>query len=121
MSAGMGGSMARATTPFASRLGRRRLLQGVGGGAALATLGLPAFTVSGRAQDELTITMWNNHPEWRDRMLEMLAAFEETNAGIAVELTGIPGQDYRTKLLTAIAGGATSDALGMEEGMILTQ
>jgi raffinose/stachyose/melibiose transport system substrate-binding protein len=38
-----------------------------------------------------------------------------------MELTNVPGQDYRTKLLTAIAGGATSDVLGMEEGMIITQ
>lgn len=41
--------MARSTTLSASRLGRRRLLQGVGGGAALAALGLPAFAGGARA------------------------------------------------------------------------
>jgi ABC-type glycerol-3-phosphate transport system substrate-binding protein len=104
--------MTRAKSLTGSRLGRRRLLQSVSGAAALATLGRTGFTIGANAQDAVTITMWNNHPEWRDRMLEILAAFEEANPGIAVELTGIPGGDYRTKLLTAIAGGATSDALG---------
>jgi raffinose/stachyose/melibiose transport system substrate-binding protein len=113
--------MTRATSLNRSSLDRRRLLQRVGGAAALATLGRTGLTIGASAQDAVTITMWNNHPEWRDRMLEILAAFEEANPGITVELTGIPGGDYRTKLLTSIAGGATSDALGMEEGMIITQ
>jgi raffinose/stachyose/melibiose transport system substrate-binding protein len=53
-------------------------------------------------------------------MLEILAAFEEANPGITVEFTGIPGGEYPTKLQTALAGGAPSDVLGMQEGMILT-
>ena len=85
----------------------------VGGAAALATLGQTAFTIGASAQDAVTITMWGNHPEWRDPMLEILAAFEEANPGITVELTAIPGPDYPTKLQTAIAGGAPSDVLGM--------
>jgi ABC-type glycerol-3-phosphate transport system substrate-binding protein len=113
--------MTRATDLSGAGLDRRRLLQRAGGAAALATLGRTGFTIGANAQDALRITMWGNHPEWRDPMLEILAAFEEANPGIKVELTAIPGQDYRTKLLTSIAGGATSDALGMEEGMIITQ
>ena len=62
-----------------ARLGRRRLLHAAGGSAALAALGLPRFTFDAGAQDAITLTMWNNHPEWRDRLLEILAAFEETN------------------------------------------
>jgi ABC-type glycerol-3-phosphate transport system substrate-binding protein len=113
--------MTRTATLFPTRLDRRRLLQGIGGSATLAALGVPAFPVGAKAQDALTITMWNNHPEWRDPLLEILAAFEEVTPGVKVELTGIPGGEYHTKLLTAIAGGATSDALGMEEGMLLTE
>ena len=104
-----------------SRLDRRRLLQRVGGAAALATLGRTGFTIGANAQDAVTITMWGNHPEWRDPMLEILAAFEEANPGITVEFTAIPGRDYPTKLQTAVAGGAPSDVLGTLEGSILTQ
>jgi len=113
--------MSRATGHAGTRLDRRRLLQGVGGAAALATLGQTGFTIGANAQDELTITMWGNHPEWRDPMLEILAAFEEANPGIKVEFTGIPGPDYPAKLQTAVAGGAPSDVLGALEGSIITQ
>ena len=89
--------MTRATILTGPRLDRRRLLQQIGGAAALATLGRTGLTIGANAQDAVTITMWNNHPEWSDRMLEILAAFEETNT-FKVELTGIPGGDYRTKL-----------------------
>jgi hypothetical protein len=115
-----GDPMTRATGFKGSRLDRRRLLKGVGGAAALATIGQTAITVGVNAQDAVTITMWGNHPEWRDPMLEILAAFEKANPGITVELTMIPGGDYRTKLQTALAGGAPSDVLGMEEGSIIT-
>ena len=101
-----------------ARLDRRRLLQRVGGAAALATLGRTGFTIGASAQDAVTITMWGNHPEWRDPMLEILAAFEEANPGITVEFTGIPGPDYPAKLQTAVAGGAPSDVLGVQEGSI---
>jgi ABC-type glycerol-3-phosphate transport system substrate-binding protein len=104
-----------------SPVNRRRLLQTTGAGTALAALGLPRFGIGVGAQDALTLTIWGNHPEWKDPMLQILAAFEETTPGVKMELTNVPGQDYRTKLLTAIAGGATSDVLGMEEGMIITQ
>src|SRR5215211_5369861 len=111
--------MTRATRLTGSGLDRRRLLQRVGGAAALATLGRTGFTIGANAQDALTITMWGNHPEWRDPMLQILAAFEEVNPGITVEFTGIPGGDYPTKLQTALAGEAPSDVLGLREGDII--
>jgi raffinose/stachyose/melibiose transport system substrate-binding protein len=117
---GKGDFMTRATTLSGSGLDRRRLLQRAGGAAALATLSRTGFTIGASAQDAVMITMWGNHPEWRDPMLEILAAFEEANPGITVEFTGIPGGEYPTKLQTALAGEAPSDVLGMQEGMILT-
>jgi hypothetical protein len=39
------------------RLGRRRLLQAAGSGAALAALGLPRLGIAAAAQDAITITM----------------------------------------------------------------
>jgi raffinose/stachyose/melibiose transport system substrate-binding protein len=109
--------MTRATDLAGARLGRRRLLQIAGGGATLALLGRPGLA---SAQD-VTITMWGNHPEWKDPMLQILAAFEEANPGIKVEFTPVPGPDYPTKLQTAVAGGAPSDILGALEGSIITQ
>src|SRR5262245_37723842 len=109
--------MTRATALAGARLGRRRLLQVAGGGAGLALLGRPGFA---GAQDELTVTMWGNHPEWKDPMLQILAAFEESTPGVHVEFTPVPGPDYRTKNQTAIAGGAPADVLGIEEGSIIT-
>jgi raffinose/stachyose/melibiose transport system substrate-binding protein len=113
--------MTRATSLSRSGLDRRRLLQQVGGAAALATLGRTGFTIGANAQGDVTITMWGNHPEWRDPMLEILAAFQESNPGIVVEFTGIPGPDYPAKLQTAVAGGSPSDVLGALEGSIITQ
>ncbi len=112
--------MIRTTAPGRARFDRRRLMQATGGAAALATLGQTRFTIGASAQDALTITMWGNHPEWRDPMLEILAAFEETHPGITVEFTGIPGGDYPARIQTAIAGGAPPEALGILEGGILT-
>lgn len=112
--------MSRATASHRARFDRRRLLQGTGGAAALAALGHSAFAIGAGAQDAVTITMWGNHPEWRDPMLEILAAFEETHPGVSVEFTGIPGGDYPARIQTAIAGGAPPEALGMLEGGIIT-
>ncbi len=98
---------------------RRRLLAGAGGFAAAAAFG--AGFRPARAQDAVTVTMWGNHPEWKDPMEQLLAAFEETHPGITIEFTGVPGPDYPTKLQTAKAGGAPSDILGEQEGSIITQ
>jgi raffinose/stachyose/melibiose transport system substrate-binding protein len=103
-----------------TQLSRRHLLHGAGGAAALAALGRTGFTLGASAQGELTITMWGNHPEWKDPMLQILAAFEETHPGITVEFTGIPGGDYPARIQTAIAGGAPPEALGILEGGIIT-
>ncbi len=112
--------MTRAMASNRARLDRRRLLQATGGAAALATLGQTRFAIGASAQDTLTITMWGNHPEWRDPMLEILAAFEETHPGVTVEVTGVPGGDYPARIQTAIAGGAPPEALGILEGGIIT-
>jgi ABC-type glycerol-3-phosphate transport system substrate-binding protein len=98
---------------------RRLLLAGAGGLVIAGTAGLPAGNAF--AQDEVTITMWGNHPEWKDPMEEILQAFEAATPGVKVEFTAIPGPDYPTKLQTAIAGGAPSDVLGALEGSIIVQ
>jgi raffinose/stachyose/melibiose transport system substrate-binding protein len=100
-------------------LDRRRLLAGAGGLATAAALGIQVRP--GLAQEPVTISIWGNHPEWKEPMEQILAAFEATAPGAATELTMVPGPDYPTKLQTAKAGGAPSDILGELEGSIITQ
>jgi raffinose/stachyose/melibiose transport system substrate-binding protein len=107
----------------ALRLSRRGLLKATGALAGAAALAGPMANIGLRvvgAQDSVTVTIWGNHPEWKDPMEEILAAFTAANAGIETELTEIPGQDYGTRKNTAISGGQTSDILGMQEGYIVT-
>ena len=113
--------MTRATDLSGPRLDRRRLLQRIGGAAALATLGRTGFTIGANAQDAVTITMWGNHPEWSDPMLEILAAFEEANPGITVEFTGIPGRRLPPSCRRLSPAGRPPTYFGMEEGSIITQ
>lgn len=106
-----------------SRLTRRSLVRGAGGAALASITGMPAVVWSRQvsAQDAVTVTIWGNHPEWKDPMREILDAFEAATPGVKVELTEIPGPDYNAKLQTAIAGGQPSDILGDLEGNIIVR
>ena len=105
-----------------SHVSRRRLLQATGGlaaGAAFAgTLGSlnPGFALA----DDVSVSIWGNHPEWKDPMQEILDAFQAAVPGIKVELSEFPGDSYNTKLSTAIAGGQPSDIIGQLEGSIIS-
>ena len=112
--------MTRSMGVGAAPLNRRRLLAGAGGLAAMAALGPARFALAAQ-ENAVTITMWGNHPEWKDPMEQILAAFEETHPGITVEFTPYPANDYPPRLQTAKAGGAPSDVLGELEGSIITQ
>ena len=97
-----------------SRLSRRSVMKRAGAIAAATMNGGP-WVVRSRgvaAQDTVTVTIWGNHPEWKDPMREILDAFEAATPGIKVELTEIPGPDYNAKLQTSITGGQPSDILG---------
>jgi xylobiose transport system substrate-binding protein len=104
---------------FVAPFTRRRFLAGAAGMATIAASS--GFSISARAQDAVTITMWGNHPEWKDPMQEILQAFQTANPGITVQFTPYPGPDYPAKLQTAVAGGAPSDVLGMLEGDIISR
>jgi raffinose/stachyose/melibiose transport system substrate-binding protein len=114
--------MSEVFDPLVARLNRRRLLRQAGGAAALAALAGPvAFRPrAARGQENVTVTMWGNHPEWKDPMQEILDAFQTATPGVTVELTEVPGPEYLPKLNTAIAGGQTSDILGVLEGAIIS-
>ncbi len=99
-------------------LSRRRILQASGGLAAAAALGtLGARTAS--AQDAITVTMWGNHPEWKDPMGEIIAAFEAAVPGVTIDFSAVTSDQYGAKVQTAIAGGQTSDIFGEQEGGII--
>ncbi|HEY7033050.1 MAG TPA: extracellular solute-binding protein [Thermomicrobiales bacterium] len=106
------------------RLSRRGLIKatgGIAGAAALAgpfaNLGMP----SASAQATTTVSLWGNHPEWKDPMQEIVDAFQAANPDVKVELTELSGPDYTTKLQTAVAGGQPSDILGAGEGEIISK
>ncbi|UWQ17221.1 ABC transporter substrate-binding protein [Jannaschia sp. M317] len=71
---------------------------------------LPAF-----AQD-VTLTMWHNHPEWKDRAQAILDAFEAENPGIKIDLEEIAGTNYSARLNTALAAGEAPDLFGLPAG-----
>jgi len=106
-----------------TRVSRRSIVKGMGGVAAASALGAPLAlrTRGAAAQDKVELTIWGNHPEWKDPMEEILTAFMEANPDISIQLTEIPGPDYNAKLQTAITGGQPSDILGDLEGNILVR
>jgi ABC-type glycerol-3-phosphate transport system substrate-binding protein len=103
-----------------SSLTRRRMLQGAGGLAALAAFGPRALQVSpAAAQEAVQVTMWGNHPEWKEPMEALIAAFEAANPDVDIDFSAVPGDQYGAKIQTAIAGGQTSDIFGELEGGII--
>jgi ABC-type glycerol-3-phosphate transport system substrate-binding protein len=107
--------------PFNQRLNRRTLAKTTGGLAALAALGGSFSARNVFAQDATTVTMWGNHPEWKDPMEALLAAFMTARPEVKIEFSGTPGSDYPAKLQTALSGGQPSDILGELEGSIITK
>jgi raffinose/stachyose/melibiose transport system substrate-binding protein len=104
------------------RVTRRRMLQATGGMAAGAAFAGALGGLSPRfasAQDAQKITIWGNHPEWKDPMGEIIAAFQAAVPGVELELTTFPGDQYSSVLSTAITGGEVSDVLGETEGSII--
>src|SRR5215217_892094 len=107
--------------PFNQRLNRRTLAKTTGGLAALAAFSGSLGARHTFAQDATTVTMWGNHPEWKDPMEALLAAFTTAHPEVTIEFSATPGSDYPAKLQTALSGGQPSDILGELEGSIITK
>lgn len=105
------------------RLSRRGLIKATGGIAGAAALAGPLANLGLRdagAQQTTTITIWGNHPEWKDPMQQIMDAFQAANPDVKVQLTELEGAtEYPAKLQTSIAGGQPSDVLGDPEGDII--
>lgn len=101
---------------------RRALMRAGGGLAAAAALASPQF--GGRrafAQDATTVTMWGNHPEWREPMEELIAAFQSVNPDVAIDFSAVTSDQYGARIQTAISGGETSDIFGDLEGSVIVR
>ena len=63
-----------------------------------------------------TLTMWGNHPEWKDPLTALVGTFTSAHPGVTINLDFKRGEDYNTALSTAIAGGAAPDLIGFGPG-----
>ena len=77
--------------------------------AAFLLLSLPAV-----AQDRVTLTLWHNHPEWKDRVTAILAKFEAQHPNIHIDLTGDAGASYVPRMNTALAAGEAPDIIAAQ-------
>jgi len=66
--------------------------------------------------EKVTLTMWHNHPEWKDRVQKILDAFEQENPNIHIQLEEIPGPDYGVRRNTAITAGEAADLIAFAPG-----
>jgi ABC-type glycerol-3-phosphate transport system substrate-binding protein len=102
---------------------RRRLLHATGGLAAATLTG--SLSTRGAAlalaQDAVSVTMWGNHPEWKDPMEELIQAFESAVPGVEIDFSAVTSDQYGAKIQTALAGGQTSDIFGEQEGSIIVR
>lgn len=54
------------------------------------------------------LDLWDQHPEWKDAMNEVVKTFQKTNPNITINLNAA-SQDYQNKLQTALNAGIGPD------------
>lgn len=64
----------------------------------------------------MTLTLWHNHPEWKDRVLAILARFETLHPNIHVELTEMPSSAYVPRMNTSLVAGEAPDIIALNAG-----
>lgn len=74
------------------------------------------YTGASQADEQITLSMWHQHPEWRDKTEAILAAFEAAHPGITIDLEEIAGTNYTARLNTALAAGEAPDLFGLPAG-----
>jgi raffinose/stachyose/melibiose transport system substrate-binding protein len=68
------------------------------------------------AADRVTLVMWHNHPEWKERVEAILQKFEASHPNITFDLEEIGGADYTARLNTALAAGEAPDLISISPG-----
>lgn len=88
--------------------------------SACAPAAMPAASDAGGGQtasvEKVTLVMWHNHPEWKDRVQAILDVFEQENPNIHIELEEIPGPEYSVKRNTALTAGEAPDLVAFGPG-----
>lgn len=69
-----------------------------------------------QAADTVTLSMWHQHPEWREKTEAILSAFEQAHPDIKIDLEEIAGTNYTARLNTALAAGEAPDLFGLPAG-----
>jgi raffinose/stachyose/melibiose transport system substrate-binding protein len=73
--------------------------------AAAAPTNAPATTASG----PVTIDLWMLHPEWKDAMGKVVAAFQAANPGITLNVMPQQSATYQDQVQTALNAGTGPD------------
>ncbi|MET1416657.1 extracellular solute-binding protein [Roseibium sp. HPY-6] len=68
------------------------------------------------ADDKVVLSMWHQHPEWKDRVEAILDKFEAAHPNIEIALEEIAGTNYSARLNTALAAGEAPDLFGLPAG-----
>ena len=97
----------RTTTPPSLKLTRR----GFTAGALALGVSAPAL-----AQQQVTLSLWHNHPEWKDRVIAILNRFEAQNPGIKIDLQELPSSAFVPRVNTALAAGEGPDIVALNAG-----
>lgn len=66
--------------------------------------------------EQVELTMWHQHPEWKARAEAIIAKFEEAYPDIKINLEEIAGTNYSARLNTALAAGEAPDIFGLPAG-----
>lgn len=78
-------------------------------------------TVESVSDEVVTLTMWGNHPEWKDPVLEIVEAFEAEHPNIKIEVDQKPADTYPVALNTAVAASEAPDLIGFYPGPALAE
>ena len=90
-------------------------------GLVIGTILWIASTAFTQAQDKVVLSMWHNHPEWKDRVVPILDRFEALHPNIEIELEEITGTNYDARLNTALAAGEAPDLFGLSAGPTIAE
>jgi raffinose/stachyose/melibiose transport system substrate-binding protein len=107
-----------------SRITRRDVLAraaklaaaGVSIGPITALLDAAGIDPLAEAAGTTTITMWANHPEWKNILQNMVGKFQAAYPSIKVQVVYKTNGGYAAALQTALAAGTAPDIIGYVEG-----
>lgn len=82
----------------------------------LAGLLLVSSTNYSFSSDKVVLTMWHNHPEWKQPVEKIISQFEHENPDIEIQLQEIPSTSITARLNTALAAEEAPDLIPLNAG-----